>query len=162
MDDDYQVEEYFKPEVKKSTYDKNDDHYISEQDEKSEKSESESEVDDSEYKIDSKPENSTIEKKPRKQKPGNEIPRSSGRLILHVSNLSDETTKQMLEIFFNDSGQNNIKSIRIPKRKRLVRIAFVEMLDLESYKVSFSLARMTKIPYWFVAEWTEAKWNGTG
>lgn len=157
--DEYNVEEYFNPTVKRNTYDKSDDHYISEQDEVSE-AESKSEVgsdeeevvDDSEYKKGNEPEESVPEvvknerKEPKKKpqvKPQSKIsteqqeepPRTTCRLILHVSNLSEETTKSMIEDFFGDAG--SIKSVRIPKRRGTNNFAFVEMRDMEGYKVNF-------------------------
>lgn len=159
MGDSYDVEEYIKPNVKRNTYDKSDDHYISEQDEVSEKSESEleseEEIDDSGYKKLNNGEKSEdigdlkefpkqqkgaqkeVKKKPSerhsKQAQPEDPVRTSSRLILHVSNLSDETSKQMLESFFGDAGE--VKSVRIPKKKRLNVFAFVEMKDIEGYKV---------------------------
>lgn len=142
--DDYVVEEYIKPTVKRNTYDKSDDHYISEQDvsdsgsEKSEKSDNEEEVDDTKY---SKSDKQAVPEVPKEKKEVNnkvksnpQVPGSTARLILHVSNLSEETTKSMLEAFFGDAGQ--LKSVRIPKKRGTNNFAFVEMKDPESFKVS--------------------------
>lgn len=152
MDDEYIVDEYIKPTVKRNTYDKSDDHYISEQDEGSEsenKSESDDEVDDSEYKkSNGNPEESEAAPKVSKERKefkkkiiSNESTkqlvepvRSSCRLIIHVSNLSEETTKSMLEDFFSDAGL--IKSVRIPKKRGTNNFAFVEMKDMEGFKVN--------------------------
>lgn len=142
--DDYVVEEYFKPAVKRNTYDKSDDHYISEQDESesgSEKSENdndndkeEEEIDDTKYNKSEVPETPSEAKEVKnKFKPNHQVPGSSARLILHVSNLSEETSKQMLEAFFGDAG--SLKSVRIPKKRGTNNFAFVEMKDPEGFNV---------------------------
>lgn len=131
-DSDYDVEEYIKPTVKRSTYDKEDDNYLSDHS-KTEEEEDESEnseIFDENEKIKSH----EVKKVNEKDEEVEEEKRTSCRLILHVSNLAETTTKQMLELFFSDSGE--IKSVRIPRKRGLSNFAFVEMKDMDSYKVS--------------------------
>lgn len=60
----------------------------------------------------------------------------STRLVMYVTNLSFDTTKDMLESHFSDAGI--VKSVRIPK-KRKSGFAFVEMEDSDSFQKAFSL-----------------------
>lgn len=60
----------------------------------------------------------------------------STRLVMYVTNLSFDTTKDMLESHFSDAG--SVKSVRIPK-KRKSGFAFVEMEDADSFQKAFSL-----------------------
>lgn len=60
----------------------------------------------------------------------------STRLVMYVTNLSFDTTKDMLESHFSDAGI--VKSVRIPK-KRKSGFAFVEMEDADSFQKAFSL-----------------------
>jgi hypothetical protein len=53
------------------------------------------------------------------------------RLILYVSHLPPNTTKETLENLFGI-----VKSVRIPRKLRLGNYAFIECNDMESYKVS--------------------------
>ena len=138
-DSDYDVEEYIQPTVKRSTYDEEEEEkHISEQensddDNKSETSSEKSEVFDcSKKEVIAVPEKPKVIAKPPLKVEEFEPVRTSCRLILHVSNLTVEVTKSMLEAFFMGCG--DIKSIRLPKR-RAKNLAFVEMKDMDGYKV---------------------------
>ena len=138
---DYNVDDYVKPDTIRHTY--NNEDVISDHEEESNSSSAETESDESDSEI----------KNPQCKVNGNgvnednehheeeriktraEPEKSNSRYILYVTNLSGETTRTMLEDFFADAGQ--IKSIRIP-RVRLGNFAFVEMKDIEGYKVSFT------------------------
>lgn len=61
--------------------------------------------------------------------------RTNSRYILYVTNLSATSTKTMLLDFFGDAGE--VKSVRMP-RVRLGNFAFVEMKELEGYRVSIT------------------------
>lgn len=140
-DSDYDVEEYIKPTIKRTTYDEEEEEkHISEQENSDDDNKSEASSEKSEEVFDcSKKEVITVPEKvkviaklPPKVEEIEEPVRTSCRLILHVSNLTVEVTKSMLEAFFMGSGE--IKSIRLPKR-RAKNLAFVEMRDMEGYKV---------------------------
>lgn len=60
----------------------------------------------------------------------------STRLVMYVTNLSFDTTKDMLESHFSDAG--SVKSVRIPKIRK-AGFAFVEMEDADSFQKAFSL-----------------------
>lgn len=60
----------------------------------------------------------------------------ANRYVLYVTNLSFETTKEVLESVFGAKG--TVKSIRIPKKRR-GGFAFVEMADKESFQQGFTL-----------------------
>lgn len=132
-DSDYNVEDYIKPEVVRRTYNNEDLLTDDDEDDDSESSEAHSdhEVNNSQCKVKKaeKPEREDEEE----QEEEIEAPRANSRYILYVTNLSPETTRSMLEDFFTDAGQ--IKSIRIPK-VRLGSFAFVEMMDIEGFKVN--------------------------
>lgn len=55
------------------------------------------------------------------------------RFVLYVTNINYETSKERLHDFFASAG--DVKSVRIPKSRRTA-FAFVEMSDLQSYRVS--------------------------
>lgn len=128
---DYDVEEYIKPTVKRTTYGKDDDNYLEEQStsgsdnesDKSEKSGEEIEINEEKISI-------TKTKEVQTQLEA----RTNNRFILHVSNLTESTTKSMIEIFFGDAGA--LKAVRIPKKRGKSNFVFVEMKDIEGYKVS--------------------------
>lgn len=63
------------------------------------------------------------------------------RFVLYVTNLSYETSKEKLVDFFSAAGI--VKSVRIPKTRRNA-FAFIEMLDLEGFKVNF-IAKSTGV-----------------
>lgn len=128
-DSDYNVEQYFKPTVKRSTYSNNDSYLSEGTDSEPDQNESEEEVLDIKEQI--KGESQCVVKESTNH--DSEQPRSTNRLIIYVSNLSQDTTRSMLEAFFSDAGP--IKSVRIPK-KRLSNFAFVEMKDMDGFKVS--------------------------
>ena len=134
-DSDYDVEQYLKPTVKRTTHEEEDDSYLSESDPKL----SDEEHTDEEH-TDRLKEHCII---PKKEQPTNienhnddndddDVQRSNNRFILHVSNISNEISKTVLEDFFIDAGE--IKSVRIPRKRSF---AFVEMSDIEGYKVNF-------------------------
>lgn len=140
-DSDYDVEEYIQPTIKRITYDKEEEEkHISEQEESENDDKSETSSEKSEEVFDCRKEvNTKLDKLKAVEKTIVEEIESirtsnSCRLILHVSNLSLEVNKSMLETFFMDAGE--IKSVRIPKR-RVTNLAFVEMKDMDGYNVKF-------------------------
>lgn len=58
------------------------------------------------------------------------------RFVLYVTNLSYATSKQTLVDFFSVAGI--VKSVRVPKTRKNA-FAFIEMLDLEGFKVGIEL-----------------------
>lgn len=135
---DYVVEDYIKPDTVRYTNDNKD--LLSESDEESDSAKSESEhseveeIQDSQCKLNGVKNIATNGKRNKSDEEEVEAEplRANSRYILYVTNLSSETTRSMLEDFFGDAGE--IKSIRIPK-VRLGSYAFVEMKDVEGYKV---------------------------
>lgn len=136
--DEYIVEHYFKPTIKHTTYDRNDDTYL-EPEQSSEMEDECSEsgeeiVDIKEHMDDSQ---CVVQEKTKQV----EEPVVRSRFILYISNLSKDTTRASLENIF--SGAGLIKSVRIPK-KRLSNFAFVEMKDIEGYRkgLTFNLMEL--------------------
>lgn len=58
------------------------------------------------------------------------------RFVLYVTNLNYSTTKEQLMDFFSTTG--TVKSVRIPKNRKTA-FAFVEMADVDSFKVSTNI-----------------------
>lgn len=56
------------------------------------------------------------------------------RFVLYVTNLSYQTSKEKLVDFFSSAGI--VKSVRVPKTRKNA-FAFIEMLDLEGFKVYY-------------------------
>jgi hypothetical protein len=163
-DSDYDVEQYVKPTVKRSTYNNGDDKYLSEEGDSSlsnneedhEEEQEKSDGSENEEK-DNKIEEKSIEKKiperteskpkaVKKDKIVAEEPvRTNNRFILHVSNLPIDTSKNMLETFFFAAGQ--IKGIRQPKNRKF---AFVEMTDITGFNVSVEyVINIIKLKFYF-------------
>lgn len=61
--------------------------------------------------------------------------KNQNRFVLYVTNLNYETTKHKLTEFFSAAG--TVKSVRVPKTRKNA-FAFVEMQDLDGFKVCFS------------------------
>lgn len=59
----------------------------------------------------------------------------SNRFVIYVTNLNFGTSKERLTEYFSTSG--NVKAVRIPK-KRKGGFAFVEMSDVDGFKVRLS------------------------
>jgi nucleolar protein 6 len=146
-DSDYDVELYVKPDTIRRTYNNEDaisDNEAESEHESDNSEAKEGEESDAEIKTPScKLSNGTngftetdiSEPSPVKQptQPIDEPVKTNSRYILYVTNLTVEITRTMLEDFFGDAGE--VKSIRIPK-VRMGCYAFVEMKDIEGYKVS--------------------------
>lgn len=66
----------------------------------------------------------------------------SNRYVLYVTNLNYETSKTKLEEFFSNAGE--VKSVRIPKTRKSA-FAFVEMDDIDGFKVTPAFIRTFKI-----------------
>lgn len=141
-DSDYNVEEFVTPDTIRRTY--NNEDLLSDDSDESGSSKSESEGNsDSEVKNQQcKLKNGANEDEANEQDQpvstmrsrSSEEPRTNSRFILYCTNLSATTTRSMLEDFFADAGP--VKSIRIPK-VRLGNFAFVEMKDVDGFKVRF-------------------------
>lgn len=158
-DSEYNVDLYFNPTVKRTTYNNDDDAYLSEHgdfdesDEENKKQETDSENEGKEGGTDenesegmeiteesqcilNKKSKQTInqgaQKKEEIEENEEEPIRTNNRFILHVSNLSETISKQMLEIFFSEAG--DLKSVRMPRNRK---IAFIEFKNLISLKVNF-------------------------
>lgn len=58
------------------------------------------------------------------------------RFVLYITNLNYSTTRDALTEFFGAAG--SVKSVRVPKVRRSA-FAFVEMSDINGFKVSFIL-----------------------
>lgn len=56
------------------------------------------------------------------------------RFVLYVTNLNYDTSKERLSEFFQKVGE--VKSVRIPKNRKTA-FAFVEMDDIDGFKVTF-------------------------
>lgn len=142
---DYDVEQYIQPTVKRSTYNNTDDTYLEEEgdysvEKKEEESDEEVEDESTELKeqcVVSKEKIEPIKKNSKKHvevkdEEEEEPVRTNNRFILHISNFSEETTRDMLTYFFSEAGR--LKGIRMPRNRKY---AFVEMMDFDSYKVSY-------------------------
>jgi RNA recognition motif-containing protein len=128
---DYDVEHYIKPIVRKTTNE--NDNYLSESSESSKNSNSEKSSDE-EILEDQKTAQCTFKNKVFENDQKTKEPvRTCARLILHVSNLPDSIEKDLLINTFSPAG--NIKSVRMPRNRKF---AFVEMQDMQSYKVIMS------------------------
>lgn len=138
-DSDYIVSEHVEPDTVRTTYDNEDPISEKEEDDSSsdseEENESDQEIPNEQCKLNGNgvKTEAAPKEQPVRKKPVAEPVKSNSRFILYVTNLSGETTKSMLEDFFRDAGE--IRAIRIP-RVRLGCYAFVEMKELEGYKVS--------------------------
>lgn len=135
-DSEYNVEDFIIPDTVRHTYNNEDVLSNDEQGSNSSDSETEDNVEPDQEILNPqcKLSNGNGKKTESDDEQSEDEPvRANKRYILYVTNLATETTKTMLEDFFNDAGL--VRSIRIPK-VRLGCYAFVEMADFDGFKVT--------------------------